>query len=95
MKLGVGGIFAAAVFVAATACSPACPCGVQHPEEPTDADTARAPCAAAGARMDALHCKEARADYVAWCTYTIGHGIHLRPACVSKVETCKEVDSCR
>lgn len=96
MKLGIGRFAWAVLSVLAIAgCCAPCPCGVQHPEEPIDADGAKAPCAAAAARVDELHCKEARTDFVAWCTYTIGQGIPLRPSCIAKVSSCAEVDRCR
>lgn len=94
MRLGLRVVTALALLL--VGCPKPCPsCGVSHPEEPTDAAAAVAPCTAAGARMTALGCREARADYVDWCTYEIGHGVPLRPVCVSQVPSCAEVDACR
>jgi hypothetical protein len=88
---------AAGATVGVSACAPKCQgCGVAHPEEPvTDAEAVTA-CASAGAKMEQLHCREARPDYSEWCTYEIAHGVPLRPVCVSKVTDCSQVDGvCR
>lgn len=97
MKLGIGRMTLAALALLALSagCASSCPCGVTYPDEPIGADAAKAPCAAAAANMDAKHCKEARTDFVAWCTYTIGQGIPLRPSCMSRASNCSEVDKCR
>lgn len=87
-----------ALFVGLAGCCStptSCRKPIVDPSLPTDADVRNA-CAAAGARLAEIHCKEARPDFTEFCVATMDAGVPLHPTCLAAIQTCGDVDEhCR
>ena len=66
-----------------------------YPSEMNTPEGIAAACERAAERLHALHCKQDRPGFAAFCQDVADAGVPIRAVCLSEIGSCDDVDACR